>query len=1122
MRLIDIDLFAPADGVTLPNMPNEYRQLMAPYANMAVSNIHDTLLYISDKAGIAEAPENRQNSQSVGHLNIIHLNELGYIHPEEQVRISKYFAEHFRMLKPIIVTYRSNRSLGDPTEDEISNMDFENVFTKIKTLKKFFYLVNGIRNMCSHSDAKWRASANTSFSSEREGFLYSCQSFSNSFKEGLYEGGKRILKNRFNYSEFEMNDLNRFKKEGKKFVENPNFKYKLFTSNGMLSGIGMALLVALFLKKDQAFRLFDKLQSRFGQDSGLTDSFQKVKELFCIFRISLPKVKLRSEMPDTAFALDMLNELHKCPDELYNVLSPSKQNKFRVNTEEGDDSNILMKRFEDRFPYFVLRYFDTQRLFRDIRFQVALGKYRFKFYDKKCVDNSNENRVRVLQKELNGFGRLDEIEKIRKDHWNGLIREYEEVHVDTANEQPYITDQKASYVFYQGKVGLLYPTSYNRNELAGLDNIHQNYLPRINADKARCMTPVCWLSIYDLPAMVFHNLLGLNTEATIKKSVDSYYHLFTDISEGKLAPVFTEEDLSNDLQTNYGISMNCIPINMKNYLLGTGKNLQEAISKRIEQRILQYKRSTEHMLKDFLMDEERQKDKKLNRFGKDNFVEIKAGRLASILAADIVNLVQTNKENSNKPTGMNYSVMQANLATFDNKEQLDGMKRMFVSLGFLSGQYAHPFLSKVLDKNPKDVKQLYKLYLEDKHRFFDSLHLKFAKGELGSLKDLSFIMKGNKWIEKDQQFYKDLAKRYLAKDDAGIVKQITIDLPRGLFDAEIREKLQSAYSYIDDLSAALGVEKGNTAMLITSFHKTYLEDDNQEYYEYPRSYKLIDWLKSYDKPKEHFTDTDELSELLKDHSIRGKVFKKIKEQNPQKEDDAIQSKVNRLRNEFQDTEKRIRRYKVQDFLILEMAKRILIGEEANASDSPWHELKLREIGPDNPHVLDRMVDFSYVLYSYGREPKTISVKNHKLKNLPKLYRMNYDNRMAKLLDLIRDPMVSADNLVAELNRYDLNQEDIFSFISKIEFMSPNSSISNFNQLVKSINDNHQILDSEMEENLIDIRNNFCHNSYPCQDQCNGSEAKFAESLKNNTELPNISDEMLNKFKVLTEYFNSKS
>lgn len=140
---------------------------------------------------------------------------------------------------------------------------------------------------------------------------------------------------------------------------------------------------------------------------------------------------MESQSGRMALALDMLNELQKCPSELFETLSPKDRSRFRVevditnssennSSDNSEESQVLMMRFQDRFPRLALRYIDECNVFDKIRFQLSLGKYRYAFYDKMCIDSKEPDRVRSLQKDLNGFGRLQEIEEERKNGGYGL------------------------------------------------------------------------------------------------------------------------------------------------------------------------------------------------------------------------------------------------------------------------------------------------------------------------------------------------------------------------------------------------------------------------------------------------------------------------------------------------------------------------------------------------------------------------------------------------------------------------------------------------------------------------------------------------------------------------------
>ena len=268
-----------------------------------------------------------------------------------------------------------------------------------------------------------------------------------------------------------------------------------------------------------------------------------LREMMCIYRIRLPRGK-RLDKKDTKglLALDILNELRKCPEELYELLSKEGKEFFidRVSSSAEDTPDIVKRlRFGDRFAYLALRAIDECEVFNGIRFQVRLGSYRFKFYDKNCIDGSAQ--LRRLQKEINGFGRLQDIEALRKQLWKDLLqkKEYDSVQLedrsanldlmqfveDTPKSTPYITDTRAQYNIHNNRIGLI----WNGNECRLLKNIRDNDVqrqgvflpelvnvdgsPKVSGKGIELPSPLCTLSVYELPALLFYHYLINTPEA---------------------------------------------------------------------------------------------------------------------------------------------------------------------------------------------------------------------------------------------------------------------------------------------------------------------------------------------------------------------------------------------------------------------------------------------------------------------------------------------------------------------------------------------------------------------------------------------------------------------------------
>jgi len=66
-------------------------------------------------------------------------------------------------------------------------------------------------------------------------------------------------------------------------------------------------------------------------------------------------------------------------------------------------------------------------MFNDIRFHLNLGKYRFAFYSHSTESSvDGQERLRILQKDLHGFGRPSEVDEQKKLKWATLFEKKSE------------------------------------------------------------------------------------------------------------------------------------------------------------------------------------------------------------------------------------------------------------------------------------------------------------------------------------------------------------------------------------------------------------------------------------------------------------------------------------------------------------------------------------------------------------------------------------------------------------------------------------------------------------------------------------------------------------------------
>ncbi|MBR5898837.1 MAG: type VI-B CRISPR-associated RNA-guided ribonuclease Cas13b [Muribaculaceae bacterium] len=426
----------------------------------------------------------------------------------------------------------------------------------------------------------------------------------------------------------------RFDRKSKKSKINTRFYYAMINDDKRLTSMGLVMLICMFLPRNYIMMFIDKLgevfYGKFWSSEPSADTPEKKKhrrimrEIFGSFNLPMIKERYRSERDDIALALDMINELKKCPKLLYDHLSPNDQSKFKIgidakfnNNENSDDTaEIILTRHSDRFPYFALRYIDELKIFPFLRFHVNYGKYRFMLYDEKtCIDGSVQPRV--LQYDLNGFGRLSEVEKIRsaeESDWLGENKmlavssstnaEYEELPPDSPENLPYVTNCGTHYQFYGDKIGLRFLGLGDKNGNVVLDEKNSRVLmPPIETLKAKAVqkinnhenqaktevdenpievgvAPQCWLSTFELPAMAFYAWLTRKkelvqlvegndkikvspTEKIIWDCLSNYKKLFNQLGENKLNH-FTRENLPNEV---CGIKWKDIPQKIRDYML---------------------------------------------------------------------------------------------------------------------------------------------------------------------------------------------------------------------------------------------------------------------------------------------------------------------------------------------------------------------------------------------------------------------------------------------------------------------------------------------------------------------------------------------------------------------------
>ncbi len=889
--------------------------------------------------------------------------------------------------------------------------------------------------------------------------------------------------------------------KGEKYVL--DFNYPAYMKQGKegLSDVGLLYFLCLFLDKKAAFDLLNRTgftQHAKNYFDGNEEQTLLLLEMMCMNRIRMVHSRIDSEMSNEALALDMLNELRKCPRPLYEQLGKDDRDSFKdvMSTQwenespDNEDAPIdaegksipktTMVRWDDRFATMALSYIDTMQWMDDIRFQLKLGKYRFAFYNHDG-DHIAGNLLRVLQKEMHGFGRIREVEKEMNEKWGALFEQkYEEnglerKDADQADQAPYITRQRPQYAiddeshsigmrwdFTRPKYWDFTKPSYGdlANKKMFIPHLPGNPKPaeegKHQTNQAeRLIPPQCTMSLYELPALLFYEYLRRklrnetmdSAEQIIKRYCNSLKSFFGDVSRGKVFPD-DENELAEALNKDYGLRLSDIPERLKNVLLGNSFDGNEKLKKIVKTFVEERKNEIKEM--------KRCLDEGINH------KLVKTGQAAQWLARDIMIWVPT--QTREKLSGQKYSAIQANLAMVGNWEgavSYGDLRQLFTAAGIIpesnlkNPNQHHPFLKDVLNGLLNDrehsVKSLYQRYLDVESSHISSLELKLARNKncLDSFPSLHHNRM--RWKQQDAAA---LAQSYLtvknkAKDSEIILNsEKPIQLPKGMFAERILAMMKELAKNNGALNEGLEkIEKqekglkGNTAYLIGLYHTFAENDASQPYYNYER---VVD---------------------------EGKLAK----------------------SERKRMEQTIRRYKTQDILLFYMAREILALPVGN--DNRQRFLLKNAMNND---LLSLPIDFSWTVRLKDGSAKTITQKAMKMKDYGNFHKFASDGkRLASLLEQQAETEFARADIEAELARYEQSRVEVFRQVYILESHAvmklgvaddcdikaredlfydsakgKRCKLNSFNQLMQALG-----IGEKDRESLTKIRNAFAHNYY---------------------------------------------
>ncbi|HRQ30299.1 MAG TPA: type VI-B CRISPR-associated RNA-guided ribonuclease Cas13b, partial [Saprospiraceae bacterium] len=671
-------------------------------------------------------------------------------------------------------------------------------------------------------------------------------------------------------------------------------KYRLFEgdeSAGKLTDQGLFFFVNLFLERSNAIKFLKRFR---GFKNETLPPFKATIQSFTTYALKIPDVRLDNDFPKQALLMEILTELNRCPKELYQVLGKEDKAKFDPKLEQSAINNILenvnydelsdehleqaikelvvLKRHDDRFPYFALRYLDEMNLLSQIRFQVYLGKVELKSYFKD--DLGIERRI---LKPIYAFGKLSDFdnkeEDILRELKKNLPPDCQDIHWD--QYKPHYNISQNNIPFY----------IFN-------DTDPKVLLPRLpikgRQEDRYSKKPAGFLSIHSLPKFVITFLvppLDRNGEKKIIEFVKStngfilnYENIENLQNKIQYAPeTFTRRMVKNrtllnkekkvcyvtkseieDLTKKCEISFEDLMKLSREELSKKYKNLSpreiEVFSQykyehmlasrkeilmtevynnlpdlnlefkylpgKIRDKLLKIKTDEKKLIKNRIKSEishTRYLVKKADNASKTN-TTLKLGEMATELARDITRMVID--ENIKKKITNPYANRLQNLIAYFSLNKNEIVQLLMNELKLFDTAKGHVFLTRELIEKSTGVLDFYINYFNKKIEYFDATFKVFLASPSEYEFKKALPLKYVNLIKKTFEF--DTVKWFAHKNN------MPVNIPFNLFDNLINNKLKYK------------IRENTVKMTFSKLLEIYVKYDCQPFYKFNREYNSVE------------------------------------------------------------------------------------------------------------------------------------------------------------------------------------------------------------------------------------------------------------------------------------------
>jgi hypothetical protein len=1059
------------------------KYFFASYLNMARHNVYLNIVDICKRLG-KNAPTNDDQIFSPSVFDTLK----DVKKPDLALKAQLLLREKFPFIKALMPAFLWNKYEEERNISSASAEDYYELF------KLIFAQLNTLRNEYTHEYK--------SLSPFNRSFLHQLKK--------VYDASVYKTKEQFMFSEADTKHLIRKGKNG----EPKYFKYA-FEQDKKITEKGLAFFICLFLEKKYAYLFLKQLE---GFKEGQNNAARATLETYCAYSIKLPRFKIESSSQDSLLYMDMINELKRCPSELYEHLDKKEQARFKIKIEDdviekGDNSldpEATLKRYDDRFVYFAMRFLDETKAFDKLRFAMDLGNYIFNVYDKEI---DGEMRIRRLNKKLTGYGRFQDysLDKLYETYGD-LVKPSHEIEEDY--KEKYIVETYPHYHFDEDNIGIKIINKPEQHRLfPNLEHCTVKGSPKTEA-------PDVWMSQYELMSFVLYSVLNrkkdnengveIDRSTAAQTIVIQHYErikrFFKDIKDGKDMPFFSnKEDADVWLSKEYkGLKISQIPKELSRFLL---QKPEPNLAKLAEDKLLSMIEDTEKRKK--RLDKDLDTSERKNKIGRSEHREVKAGVLADFIAEDLMRFQATIKDSEGKPkgkaTGLTFQVLQAKIAYYGaNKAEL---KNIFAECNLIDAPNEHPFLQRTKYDKHEGIISFYKTYLEKR--------IGFLKGCLREKQyDTYFWLHINKAKKRSESdFIKTIAENYY---------NMPVYFPRGLFIEPIKKYLLENAKSEAFKTLIENSDRVNTVFLLQQYFELELQDGSQDFYAAKRNYEIFD--KYFDK-REAFDRKPMASKFFSPEEFKQHLEVVNKWIIKDKEQKTVAGEVKTLTFKeksliaFEKNEKHIRHEKAKDMVLLLLIKDLMLkSSDKDLWQQNIENVKLKEIAPDSEQgILAMQRPFSLEQFFTedinGKPNKDNTIKKYitqdalKIKNFGDFRRFVKDRRLSNLMFFIEKETILRKELEDELEAYDTVRIEIFKAIAEFEKKAYLRYKNNIRHEDRN-NEHKRILElffqdfpkfKTVEAQILSIRNAFSHNQYPSKSYWQtgiGNDFPIAINLKN--------------------------